>query len=95
MIKIDTNILTLSFSSMQNGPSQLCAYAAILLLNGIIVYIGGYKAANNINSIESCYLHSAILVSDVSSIVGNIPLLACHSADLIVNHITVAFGNIT
>ncbi|RIA79423.1 hypothetical protein C1645_80398 [Glomus cerebriforme] len=92
-------------------------------------------AANNINSIESRYLHSAVLAPDgkiivyggltdalgeeymkvapdlavlntntfpfewtvpqVSSIVGTIPSLACHSADLVGNHMIVAFGNIT
>ncbi|CAB4442540.1 unnamed protein product [Rhizophagus irregularis] len=91
--------------------------------------------ANNINSIESRYLHSAVLAPDgkiivygglkdalgeetmkvvpdlavldtntfpfewnvpqVTSNVGSIPSLACHSADIVGDNMIVAFGNIT
>ncbi|CAI2166798.1 19743_t:CDS:2 [Funneliformis geosporum] len=89
MIIINTNTLSISPGSSQNGPSQRCAYTATLLPNGTIVYIGGYKTptngespvvniteiylydtkldtwsltwADNINSIESRYLHTAVL----------------------------------
>ncbi|RGB41483.1 hypothetical protein C1646_662991 [Rhizophagus diaphanus] len=146
MIKININTFTLSFGSTQNGPTRRCAYTATLLPKGIIVYIGGYEEdgnsivninenANNINSIESRYLHSAVLAPDgkiiiygglkdalgeetmkvvpdlavldtntfpfewnvpqVTSNVGIIPSLACHSADIVGDNMIVAFGNIT
>ncbi|RIA79422.1 hypothetical protein C1645_794410, partial [Glomus cerebriforme] len=64
MIKIDTNTLTLSFGSTQNGPSRRCAYTATLLPNGIIVYIGGYKVdGDSIVNINEVYLYNTKLDS--------------------------------
>jgi len=61
MIIFNTNTLSVSLGSVQHGPNPCCAYTATLLPNGIIVYIGGYKATTGDESpivdINEIYLY--------------------------------------